>query len=880
MSSVDLNYAATELQEHIPGVEQIASTNEGSKVADGEITVGKLQNDNSRVNRVTKAMDEQRAVHMPPVDLMAATDGSDTAMNEDTAETDESMAAQMPLVELTEATDGENAAMDEETTGPDALVELTEATDGENAAMDEETTGPDERIVAGDRRVEKTSQKAADMEEDGNNGYKTNNESSQKGKKRARVEELSVQHFLSVEAEVDSDEDEKEDEDEEADEEFLQAGELSPMDWEASHHLLALEHIRAQDEREWGMLLNRARERARELTRDVAHAVNHEDPFPRPCLWRVAVMPGHEETVTLVLMEKVLRAGVGHWSVSSIVGSVSRPGWIVVEAASEADVQGLCADVGKLFPRSTCYIDPEEAPRYLKEHDYFVPRAGSWVRLTGRGWYRGDLAYVKAFDSTSRAVEVLVIPRISLQPNKHKKQGRPDQALFNPKIIADVWGDSSVVKRNHAYMFKENSYIDGYLTTSTKSYRQEEAVPERDELLLFSNARIIPPSLLSTSIEKRFARNIKHSDRVKVVEGESKGTVGSVLRVMGEVADILTEPDHQEVSLPVNALRNYLKVGDEVKITEGENEGLQGFILSVGEEKVTVYENKEAKEVEVLATSVMFAEAPHIMALLPIEEKQICWSHGDVNRRFLNTRVRVIKHPQFKDYVGTVVETADDNFVMVKLDARPEKQRLHLTILVLENDPHMIPLLHDGAYRSDFTRVYRSVEIPESTLTLTPSTPLPEGSSAAFGPAWDPSSRTPNPSSPFPHNPWMIDPAVIGKSIRVNITGTRPSLRDPGWRYGDHEGKTATWLGTESSNAKIKVARDTFLIPEKYIQPLRPTIKSQLVVSLDVWKRGEIQRVHKCEGNECVVGPNNSDRRKVGVNLFPVPTNTLAVVIL
>ncbi|KAG6904334.1 hypothetical protein DXG01_010870, partial [Tephrocybe rancida] len=63
------------------------------------------------------------------------------------------------------------------------------------------------------------------------------------------------------------------------------------------------------------------------------------------CLWRVAIKPGYEETATFILMEKIIRSPSRDWGIKSIIGWVTYPGWVVVEAPNGTNVEELCEGV-------------------------------------------------------------------------------------------------------------------------------------------------------------------------------------------------------------------------------------------------------------------------------------------------------------------------------------------------------------------------------------------------------------------------------------------------------------------------------------------------------------------------------------------------------
>ncbi|KAG5633542.1 hypothetical protein H0H81_006988 [Sphagnurus paluster] len=101
---------------------------------------------------------------------------------------------------------------------------------------------------------------------------------------------------------------------------------------------------------------------------------------------------------------------------------------------------------------------------------------------------------------------------------------------------------------------------------------------------------------------------------------------------------------------------------------------------------------------------------------------------------------------------------------------------------------------------------------------------MPAPSLIPLSPAWDPSSRTPNPGASYhepivqnnflssltqyikAYNPWMDSPLLSGKCIRVLFTDTIPGHQNAGWRHGELEGRTALWVAAENGEAQLQQA--------------------------------------------------------------------------
>ncbi|KAG6808343.1 hypothetical protein H0H92_004419, partial [Tricholoma furcatifolium] len=149
--------------------------------------------------------------------------------------------------------------------------------------------------------------------------------------------------------------------------------------------------------------------------------------LPRPdsdkFLWRVSVMRGREESLAFILYRKAL---MGNFNVQSVIGRVSCPGWVYVEAKEYRHVQQLCQDVRDIHVERILRIPPHEAPSILREPPFIHPAKGSWVRLTHHKLYHGDLGWVSDH-KRGMTIEVIVVPR--LDPNLKRKRRDRDEPL-------------------------------------------------------------------------------------------------------------------------------------------------------------------------------------------------------------------------------------------------------------------------------------------------------------------------------------------------------------------------------------------------------------------------------------------------------------------
>ncbi|KAG6807473.1 hypothetical protein H0H92_007346, partial [Tricholoma furcatifolium] len=303
---------------------------------------------------------------------------------------------------------------------------------------------------------------------------------------------------------------------------------------------------------------------------------------------------------------------------------------------------------------------------------------------------------------------------------------------------------------------------------------------------------------------------------------------------------------------------------DEVSVVDGLHQGFIGWIVAISAEGVNLFNHATGEAVMVAPHQVAFYEPPKtiftqtkpdIQQAPPDFHFSKMTAHDvappppvmlppvhvqNPHQRFVGRHVSII-HGPFKDYRGVVKNTERGDLLNVELQVQSMIQRqFDLKDLAHADDPYLNPL---SLYASSLAPLptfkpleAQQAETPLSSMPLVPSTPIPEGSSAAMGRAWNPSSRTPNPTSSFPCNPWMQSSKLKPETrVSVKIQGTLPLLKDPGWKYGDMEGMPALWKKVEQDGGEpivwIGVKRQR--VPERYLVPLGPTTTGQHVIIID-----------------------------------------------
>ncbi|KAG6825882.1 hypothetical protein H0H92_002015 [Tricholoma furcatifolium] len=357
---------------------------------------------------------------------------------------------------------------------------------------------------------------------------------------------------------------------------------------------------------------------------------------------------------------------------------------------------------------------------------------------------------------------------------------------------------------------------------------------------------IISPNVIVSTEELLDAMRFCAEDPVKVV------------RVRLQVLD--------GPSLEINTawLRKHLSIADEVSVVDGIHQGFIGWIVAISTQGVNLFNHATGEAVTVAPHQVAFYEAPKtIYTQTQLDTQQApkdfhfsrMTAHDvapppsimlpplriqNPHQRFIGCQVTII-HGPFKDYRGVVKNTERGDFLNVELQVQSMIQRqFDLKDLAHVDDPYMCPF---SMYTSSLAPLpsfepleAQQEESHQSSMPLVPSTPIPEGSSAAMGRAWNPSSRTPNPTSSSPCNPWIQSSKLKSEThVSVKTQGTLPVLKDPGWKYGDMEGMPALWKKGEQDGEEpiVWVAVKRQRVPERYLVPLGLTTTGQHVLIIN-----------------------------------------------
>ncbi|KAG6913164.1 hypothetical protein DXG01_009179, partial [Tephrocybe rancida] len=441
-------------------------------------------------------------------------------------------------------------------------------------------------------------------------------------------------------------------------------------------------------------------------------------------------------------------------------------------------------------------------------------------------------------DSGGQGANVLIVPRVERFVNRTKgkgRAGRPSKLLLEVKEAIRLFGADAVKVHNPPtnFTYLGNWYHNGFLYHVT--HNVEPAVPTVEELALFQDCAAAEDIVCAQN--QIASLRLKLEDRVIVTLGELLGMTGTITSISEEANKATVSIDAKEgimdVVVPPIHLRKSVRVKDRVCVAGGAGDGRVGWVVAGDGTELHVLEDKTAQPFKI-----------------------------NINRVTIHLDAQMFS----------------------RVASKPELSNL--------SDTQLKPLMykfHAETFRlADMPPPAKAV-IPRSILPLTPSTPIPTGSSVEIAAAWNPSSRTLNPNRKFPCNPYM-EHWHMDRNLRVKVRlhNTKPMLRDPGWRSGDFENGTGIWKATdtdEAGYAKVQLTQPLVImlcVPEIYVTPVRPTRPQEYVIvnndnSLLCCRVYLVLCVHvSVDGPFCDLREKGSKDKK---DFITLSTNILAVVV-
>ncbi|ADM12682.1 transcription elongation factor Spt5 [Encephalitozoon intestinalis ATCC 50506] len=315
--------------------------------------------------------------------------------------------------------------------------------------------------------------------------------------------------------------------------------EASEEDSELSHEDLDEVQESVVPRRDWTKLTKELEEKYGSIPEDeeideeeeetVEHGIKQANLVPRntsPRLFIVRVKRGSEREILMKIVENDPK------NIFSIVCKDGLKGYLYVEAFQKQHIIDALESLRGVSRNRVSVVPPKEMIEAMTYHEQKI--CGEWGRIR-KGKYKNDL--VKIIEYDEEMVRIRAVPRID-----------GEKKLFNP----DNFKSGSVIKSRGYYVYKRDTYVDGFLEKDVlKSSVDFDVEPTFEELEEFQ--QICPISV---------------GDKVRVTRGELIGVKGIVRSINGSIA--VVEGKDGKFEIQSTGLVKNFDVGEMVSY-KGEN---------------------------------------------------------------------------------------------------------------------------------------------------------------------------------------------------------------------------------------------------------------------------------------------------------------------
>lgn len=248
----------------------------------------------------------------------------------------------------------------------------------------------------------------------------------------------------------------------------------------------------------------------------------------------------------------------------------------------------------------------------------------SWGVLK-RGLFKGDPCYVESVDRSGRAV-VWCVPRIrppspsksadvsKVQGPAEEKEGRkemeheasveettkvigskrplpseddnrprvprPPRVLINDQLLAESFGKRAVRKEGNGFSFRGTFYLAGLARSVVPvAHVKPSRIFSYTLYRVCAASAHIPRESVEEYAHRYATERLRPGDPVRIVQGEQRGFVATVLDINDDHADVQLKHTDLSAQIPLRLLQRVFRAGDSVVVTTGINARRWGYVV-------------------------------------------------------------------------------------------------------------------------------------------------------------------------------------------------------------------------------------------------------------------------------------------------------------
>ncbi|AFN84163.1 transcription elongation factor Spt5 [Encephalitozoon romaleae SJ-2008] len=375
-----------------------------------------------------------------------------------------------------------------------------------------------------------------------------------------------------------------------------------------------------------------ADEEIEEEEETIEHEIKQANLVPRntsPRLFIVRVKRGSEREILMKIIENDPK------NIFSIICKDGLKGYLYIEAFQKQHVIDALDSLRGVSRNRVSVVPQKEMIEAITYHSQKI--CGEWGRIR-KGKYKNDLVKIIEFDE--EMVRIRAIPRID-----------GEKRLFNPENFKS----GSVIKSRGYYIYKRDTYVDGFLEKDVlRSSVDFDVEPTFEELEEFQE--VCPISV---------------GDKVRVTRGELIGIKGVVRSINGSIA--VVESNDGKFEVQSSGLMKHFDIGESVSY-KGEN----GVVVKADKREYVIAIRDFTEELKV---SIDDLKGP--VAASAKNEKISGYERKKIRRDPLINKEVQIQSGEYKGHSG-VVKEVDRNMCRIQLNS-------NMKFVIMEKDFITVP---------------------------------------------------------------------------------------------------------------------------------------------------------------------------------------------
>ncbi|KAF9037188.1 hypothetical protein BJ165DRAFT_1532571 [Panaeolus papilionaceus] len=328
-------------------------------------------------------------------------------------------------------------------------------------------------------------------------------------------------------------------------------------------------------------------------------------------LYRVACVPGQEESVMFFIYQKIRQERI-----ASIIVRPTIVGYVYVEGMLDGDVKSLLMKTPGIRKTKNGPVTEGIAQGDWSKVLSMKGRAekavvGQWVTVRDGSIYDGDVGLVVRVESWG--VELLVVPRIpsvmierevlegaSVMKKRKRMQVLPEARLWLEPDEAKSRGWDVEETSPNCYKVGTSKFEYGLLRGFCSFYGIRPGPPVISSSTFFNFASSNHPLAISAQYYSPKPQEwaIRHKDFIKDFYS---GRRGRVHKIEATFAEMEAEDGSGLFSVPWKALRKVVGVGDYVDIASGPYKERNGWVIAVNGDIATIVTTQDHKVLHVEA---------------------------------------------------------------------------------------------------------------------------------------------------------------------------------------------------------------------------------------------------------------------------------------